>query len=138
MLTDGKGVPVGLAVDSAKRHDVKMAWETLESIKAERPKPTKRQPQRLRLDKGYDYDETRELANEFAFTGHIRSRGEEAKEIKRRAGYKARRWVVERTHSWLDRFRRILVRWEKLAEAYIAMLHLALGVIAWRATGLLK
>ena len=48
---------------------------------------------------------------EFGFTAHIRSRGEEAKAIKREAGFKARRWVVERAHSWLNRFRRILEIW---------------------------
>jgi putative transposase len=125
-------------VDGANRHDMKMARETLEAIMADRPRPTKRSPQGLCLDKGYDYDEVRELANEFKFTLHLRTRGQEAQEIKRKAGRKARRWVVERTHSWLNRFRRILVRWEKLGETYLAMLHLALGIITWRATGLLK
>jgi len=117
---------------------MKMTRETLTSIKAERPKPTKRKPQGLCLDKGYDYDEVGDLAKEFAFTAHMRSRGEEKNEIKKRAGYKARRWVVERAHSWLNRFRRILVRWEKLAVTCVAMLHLALGIITWRATGLLE
>ena len=42
--------------------------------------------------------------------------------------------VVERTHSWLNRFRRILTRWEKRADTYLAMLHLACGLITWRAT----
>ena len=88
------------------------------------------------MDKGFDYLEVRELLKEFKFTDHIRSRGEEAIRIKRRAGFKARRWVVERTHSWMNRFRRILVRWEKRADTYIAMLHLACGIITWRAIGL--
>ena len=47
--------------------------------------------------------------------------------LKREAGFRARRWVVERTHSWLNRFRRILTRWEKRADTYLAMLHLACG-----------
>ena len=85
------------------------------------------------LDKGYDFPEVYELAAEFGFTAHIRSRGEEAQALKREAGYRARRWVVERTHSWLNRFRRILVRWEKRADTYLAMLHLACGLITWRA-----
>ncbi len=76
----------------------------------------------------------RELAREFGFTAHIVGRGEEAKALKREAGYRARRWVVERTHSWLNRFRRILTRWEKRADTYLAMLHLACGLITWRAT----
>lgn len=90
------------------------------------------------LDKGYDYDEVRDLLREFGFTAHIRCRGEEAKALKRRAGFRARRWVVERTHSWMNRFRRILVRWEKKAANYVAMLHLVCGLITWRATGLLE
>ena len=61
-------------------------------------------------------------------------RGEEAKALKREAGYRARRWVVERTHSCLNRFRRILTRWEKRTDTYLAMLHLACGLITWRAT----
>ena len=75
----------------------------------------------------------RELVDEFGFTAHIRSRSEEAHAIKREAGFRARRWVVERTHSWLNRFRRILTRWEKRADTYLAMLHLACGLISWRA-----
>ena len=75
-----------------------------------------------------------ELAAEFGVTAHVRSRGEEAKAIKREAGFRARRWVVERTHSWLNRFGRILTRWEKRADTYRAMLHLACGLITWRAT----
>lgn len=138
LVTDGRGVPLGVAIDGANRHDMKMARQTLEAVLPDRPKPTRQKPQGLCLDKGYDYDEIRELAEEFKFTLHLRTRGQEAQEIKRKAGHKARRWVVERTHSWLNRFRRILVRWEKLAETYLAMLHLALGIITWRASGLLK
>lgn len=89
------------------------------------------------MDKGYDYGEVRDLLTTFRFTEHIRSRGEEAKAIKKRAGIKARRWVVERTHSWMNRFRGLLIRWSKKAANYLGMLHLALGVITWRAVGLL-
>jgi len=73
---------------------------------------------------------------EFGFTAHIRPRGEEAKAIKREAGFKARRWVVERSHSWMNRFRRLLVRWEKKPQNYLALLHFACGLIALRAAGL--
>lgn len=62
----------------------------------------------------------------------------DAKAIKQEAGYRARRWVVERTHSWMNRFRRILVRWEKRVDTYLAMLHLACGLICWRAANLLR
>jgi putative transposase len=57
--------------------------------------------------------------------------GEEA-HAKRHAGTKARRWVVERTHSWLNRFRSILIRWAKKPANYLALLHFALAIITWR------
>jgi putative transposase len=129
-------VPIGLAVDGANRHDMRMVEETLESIPVKRPKPTKKAPQGLCLDKGYDYDEPRDLAKEFRYTLHLRTRGEEAQAIKREAGFKARRWVVERTHSWMNRFRRILTRWEKKPENYLGLLHFVCAVITYRLSGL--
>ena len=129
-------MPIGLAVDGANRNDFKMMKETLESIPVKRPKPTRKKPQGLCLDKGYDYDEVRDLAKEFGYTAHIRTRGEEAQALKRQAGFKARRWVVERTHSWMNRFRRILTRWEKKAENYLGLLHLVCAVITYRCAGL--
>ena len=129
-------MPLGLVVDGANRHDMKLVRATIESIVVERPGPREGQPQGLCLDKGYDYDEVRLLLAEFGFTAHIRSRGEEAQALKREAGKRARRWVVERSHSWLNRFRRILVRWDKKPEHYLAFLHLACALIAFRAAGI--
>lgn len=117
---------------------MKLVRSTLVGIMTKRPTPKRNSPQGLCLDKGYDFDEVRDIVREFGFTAHIRARGEEAQAVKQEAGFKARRWVVERTHSWMNRFRRILVRWEKLPETFVAMLHLACGIITWRATGLLK
>jgi transposase len=132
LLTEAKGVPIGLAVAGANRNDFKLVKETLESIPVERPVAGEEQPQGLCLDKGYDYDEVRELAQEFGYTAHIRSRREEAQSLKRNARRKARRWVVERTHSWLNRFRRILIRWEKKADNYLGLLHFACAIITYR------
>lgn len=130
-------MPVGIAVDGANRNDMKLVRETFESIPVERPKPTREQPQGMCMDKGYDYNEVRDIVDEFGFTAHIRSRGEEMKELKRNARTKARRWVVERTHSWMNRFRGILIRWNKKPENYIAMLHFAFAVITYRCAGLI-
>ena len=137
LLTEAAGVPIGLAIDGANRHDSKMVEATLESIPVKRPKPTRNNPQGMCLDKGYDYDNVRDLVKEFGYTAHIKARGEEAQAIKRQAGFKARRWVVERTHSWMNRFRRILTRWEKKADNYLALLHLVCAVITYRCSGLL-
>ena len=131
LLTDGRGVPVGVVIDGANRNDHKLMRETLEAIPVERPTPSPEEPQHLCLDKGYDYDEPRALAKEFGFTLHLRRRGEEAW-AKRHAGAKARRWVVERTHSWLNRYRAVLIRWNKKPANYLAMLHFACALITWK------
>ena len=128
---------MGLAVDGANRHDMKLLRATVDNLLADRPEPSPEQPQEMCLDKGYDFAEVRRTLEEFGFTAHIRSRGEEAQAIQREAGFKARRWVVERTHSWLNRFRRILIRWDKSPENYIAFLHFACALITLRAAGLL-
>jgi transposase len=125
-----------VAVEGANRNDFKMARQTIESIPVERPEPTEEEPQGMCLDKGYDYDEVRELLEEFGFTAHIRARGEEAQELKRHAGARARRWVVERTHSWLNRYRAVLIRWCKKPENFLATLHFAFALITYRAAGL--
>ena len=126
-----------MAVDGANRPDMRMVGATVESIPIPRPKPTKQAPQGLCLDKGFDYDSVRELAEEFRYTLHLRTRGEEAQAIKKEPGFKARRWVVERTHSWMNRFRRILIRWEKKPENYLALLHRVCAIITFRLSGLL-
>ena len=109
---------------------------TLDRIVVERPEPTAEQPQGMCLDKGHDDDEVRQLLDEFGCTAHIRARGEEAQALKQEAGFKARRWVVERTHSWMNRFRRMLVRWDKKPAHSLAFLHFACALIAFRAAGL--
>ena len=98
-----------------------MARETLTSLPIERPEPTDDRPQGMWLDKGDDADEVRDLLIEFRFTPHIRARGEEAQALKQEAGFRTRRWVVERTHSWMIRVRRVptspldkLAYWDRL------------------------
>jgi transposase len=69
------------------------------------------------------------------FTPHIRGRREEI--IQRTRGKRARRWVVERTHSWMNRFRGLLTRWEKRTANDEGSLHLACADIAFARAGLL-
>jgi putative transposase len=133
LLTEGKGIPLGIADEGANRVDFKLSRATLESIPIARPEPSEDNPQNLCLDKGYDYDELRQLLDEFGFTAHIRCRGEEKKALAREAGFRARRWLVERTHSWLNRCRALLIRWSKKPENHLAFLHLACALITWKA-----
>jgi putative transposase len=122
--------------EGANRHDRQLTRPTLESLVVERPEPTAEYPQGRCLDAGYEYDAVSAILKEFGFTAQVRPRGEEAKALKREAGFKARRWVVERAHSWMNRFRRLLIRWDKKPENYLAFLHFACGLIAFRAAGL--
>jgi transposase len=138
LLTEAAGVPVGLAVGGANEVDFKLLRQTVQSIPIERPEPTKGRAQGMCLDKGYDYLEVWELLEAFGFTAHVAVRGGDAdsQPVKRKARHKARRWVVERTHRWMNRFRGILVRWSKKPENYLAQLHLVCAVITYRCAGL--
>ena len=123
-----------MVVSGANTHDKWLVEPTLDEIVVERPEPTRRKRQHFCADKGYDYADVRELVEEYGYTLHIKSRGQEAAERRTIPRYRARRWVVERTHSWLNRFRRLLTRWEKKAKNYLAMLHFACAWSTFRAT----
>jgi putative transposase len=94
VLTEGHGMPIEVAIDGANRHDMKLAPATIERIVVERPAPTEERPQGMCLDKGYDDEEVRATVREVGLTAHMRSRGEEARDIAHEAGKRARRWAV--------------------------------------------
>ena len=104
---------------------MKAAIETLDSIVVvKRPKKRK---QNLCLDKGYDFPEIEREAIRRRYVPHIRHRGE-----KRRHGGKRKRWVVERTNSWHNRFRKLFTRYEKKDENYLGLVQLANSLIVYR------
>jgi putative transposase len=116
---------------------MKLVEETLQSIPVPRPEPTPDEPQHLCLDKGYDYFAVRELINEWGYTAHIPVRGDTKNARGKVPKYRSRRWVVERSHSWFNRFRRLLIRWEKKTKNYAALLHFACAYITFHAAGVL-
>ena len=116
---------------------MRLVEDTLQSIPVPRPEPTPQAPQHLCLDKGYDYPAVRELAEDWAYTAHIPVRGQTKNSGAQVPKYRSRRWVVERSHSWFNRFRRLLIRWEKKTINYTALLHLACAYITWHAAGVL-
>jgi len=109
---------------------MKLLEATLASTPIARPIPTSEHPQGLCLDRGYDYQAVRELVIAQRFEPHIRSRGEEIATKIRDPNWRPRRWVVEASHSWLNRNRGILIRWSKKDENHLALLQLASGLIA--------
>lgn len=137
LQTDAAGVPIGIALDGANRNDHKMLADTISSTPVIRPS-TKRLRQRAPLDKGYDYPDVHKLLKRLGLEDHTAARAKTTWHRKRGPGRrKARRWVVERTHSWMNRFRRLLVRWEKNDANYLGFLHFVCAILAFRAAGVL-
>jgi putative transposase len=138
VIVDQEGGPLGSVIAGANVHDTKLLAETIESIVVERPGPTKEGPQNLCLDKAYDNPTGHAAAVSGGHTPHIRRIGEE-KAVKRgEKKHKPRRWVVERTHSWLSKCRAILVRYDKNSFNYLGLIQLACGLLWYRRLHRLK
>jgi transposase len=103
----------------------------------DRPPVTEKEPQHLCADKGYTGNPAQENMIKRQYTPHVKQRGEEIEAKKTVPGYRARRWIVEVSHSWFNRFRKILVRYEKTDVSYLALLHLAAAIICWRKVGVI-
>ena len=111
---------------------MKLLEATLASTPITRPIPTEDAPQGLCLDRGHDSDHARELAPNQRFESHIRTRGEEVAAKVRDPDWRARRWVVEACHSWMNRNRALLIRWSKKPQNHLALMQLAAGLIAFK------
>jgi IS5 family transposase len=107
---------------------------TLAQIVVPRPEATLRHQQYLCLDAGYVGYPVRKIARKHGYYLRVKSRAEERLLKYRYPDSKPRRWVVERTHSWLNRFRKLLVSFEKTEACYMALLQLAAALICWRHT----
>jgi putative transposase len=131
LMTEGKGIPISLVVTGANVHDATQVEAMLDNLAVLVPLPTEEEERHFCADKAYDSARIRRTIALQGFKDHILSRGDEKKTLKT-PGYRARRWVNERTHSWMNRFRRIIIRWDKKTENYQAFLHLACALIVWR------
>ena len=134
-MTDARGVPIGITIAGANAHDITLLRTTLQSMPVPRPKSKGRSKQHLCLDKGYCGQATETLARRLRYVLHVPRKGEV--QAKRRPGQRARRWVVEGSHSWTNRARRLLVRWEKKVGNYLAFIHLQFAYIALKHAGVL-
>jgi len=132
VLVDGRGVPLSVVVTAANVNDHVALPELLDNHATVRPRPTYAEPQHLCLDAAFDNEATRQnLCREY-YAPHIAPKGGRPEDAPRHPGGQARRWVVERTHAWFDRFRRLAVNWEKTTESRYAFLCLASALIAYR------
>ncbi len=131
ILTEAHGLPLAVTVTAANVHDKKQVEDLLVHMPLLPPLPDCEHKQHFCADKGYDYQDIRFIIAFYGYQDHIKARGEEKQALKTPT-YRARRWVCERTHSWMNRFRRILIRWEKKVDNYLAFIHLAFAHIVWK------
>ncbi len=104
----------------------------LSSIMVKRMLPGERRSKHLCLDPGYRGATALSIILGHGYIPHVASRADENDAKKRHPGRKARRWIVEVCHSWFNRFRKLLVRYEKLERSFLALKHLAAAIIAFR------
>ena len=112
LLVDGRGVPLSLVVTGANRHDVTQLDEVLRAIMVKRKTPSLRRSKHLCADNGYRGWRALEIIESHGYIPHVVGRRTEAEAKRRDPTKKARRWVVEVCHSWFNRFRKLLVRYE--------------------------
>ncbi len=94
--------------------------------------PKQRRSKHLCADAGYRGKNAMQIILAHGYIPHVVGRKSEAQHKKRNPQRKARSWVVEACHGWFNRFRKLLVRYEKLEHSFMALNHLAAAIIAWR------
>ena len=97
-----------------------------------RAQPPQRRSKHLCADAGYTGAPALKILEQHGYIPHIKGRGQEAFELKRNPERRATRWIVEVAHSWFNRFRKLLVRFEKLDRSFLALNYLAASIIAFR------
>ena len=135
LVTEGAGLPVGLHLDSAQKAEVRLAQTTLETVRvATRQGRPRTRPRHLIADKGYDSRRFRHYLRQRGIAHTIppirrRGRRRPGRPIQADPIRYASRWIVERTTAWLQNYRRVLVRHERLLTTYRAFVVLACMMI---------
>lgn len=150
ILTEKKGIPLSIVISPASTHDIKLVIEVVDKAVIKRPKSLsrfkprsrRRRLQHLCLDKGYNSAEEEQKLIKRGYILHIpikkkkKKKGEDGKEIEiaipNRKKYSPKRWVVERTNSWQNRFRKLFTRYEKKDENYLGLIQFSCCMIIYR------
>jgi transposase len=149
ILTDKKGIPLSAVISSASTHDIKLVTDVVDNRVVKRPSSNKtrtrgrkrRRLQHLCLDKAYNSEQEEQELIKRGYVLHIppkRKRVEKDK-IKvttlycsNRKKYSTKRWVIERTNSWHNKFRKLLTRYEKKVENHLGLVQLSCCMIIYR------
>ena len=150
ILTDKKGIPLSAVISSANTHDINLVTEVVDNAVIKRPKSSKsksksrgitkrRRLQHLCLDKGYNSEQEEQKLIKRGYVLHIPIKKKKEKDseekieaIPNRKKYSLKRWVVERTNSWHNRFRKLFTRYEKKVENYLGLVHISCCMIIYR------
>lgn len=147
ILTDKKGIPLSTVISPASTHDINLVTNVVDKTVIKRPKALSRSRRRrllqhLCLDKGYKSAEEEQKLIKRGYVLHIpikkKKKGKEGKEdgkeisIPNRKNYSPKRWVVERTNSWHNRFRKLFTRYEKKDENYLGLVQFSCSIIIYR------
>jgi len=149
-LTDKKGIPLSALVSSASTHDINLVTEVVDNtvIKRQKSKSSSYKPrsgrgrdrrQHLCLDKGYNSEQEEQKLIKRGYVLHIPIKKKKEKDseekieaIPNRKKYSLKRWVVERTNSWHNRFRKLFTRYEKKVENYLGLVQISCCMIIYR------
>jgi len=157
ILTDKKGIPLSAVISLASTHDINLVTDVVDNAVIKRPKSSnsksksrrcikRRKLQHLCLDKGYNFAQEEQELIKRDYVLHIpiknrekrkgKAEGEEDEEEVKvtpfRKKYSPKRWVVERTNSWQNRFRKLFTRYEKKAENYLGLVQFSCCMIIYR------
>jgi transposase len=152
ILTDKKGIPLSAVISSASTHDIKLVTDVVDKSIIKRPRSSsrsklksirrrRRRLQHLCLDKGYKSAEEEQKLIKRGYILHIPIKKKKKKKIcedseeiaiPNRKRYSSKRWVVERTNSWHNRFRKLFTRYEKKDENYLGLVQFSCSIITYR------
>lgn len=128
-MVDAQGIPLAVRLTGANRHDSQLFAELLDAIPPLRqwgPGRPRCRPTKAHADKGYDYQKCRDACRARGIIPRIARRGIES---KTRLG--RHRWVVERTFAWMNKLRRLAVRYDRWPSHYAGFLDLGCALICW-------
>ena len=151
ILTDKKGIPLSAVISSASTHDIKLVTDVVDNVVISRPsfkfrngrRKKVRRHQHLCLDKGYNSENEEQELTKRGYVLHIPTKKKKkkgtnnekdiiARSILNIKKYSPKRWVVERTNSWHNRFRKLFTRYEKKSENYLGLVQFSCCIIIYR------
>ena len=140
ILTSKKGILLSAVVSSASTHDINLVTEVVDNavVRIRRGRGRNRR-QHLCLDKGYNSEQKEQKLMKRGYVLHIpikKKKGEDSETkieaMPNRKKYSHKRWVVERTNSWYNLFRKQFTRYEKKVENSLGLLQFSCCIILYR------